>query len=73
MMIHAIDEMGDAPGGKRDDGRPAGTQRGSDRPALPREASGGSIGRRIPITPAFVDHVDDAVVSLAERLGATAR
>ena len=35
--------------------------------------AGGSIGRRIPITPAFVDHVDDAVVSLAERLGATAR
>lgn len=37
-----------------------------------RETGEGSIGRRIRIAPAFVDRVDDAVVSLAERLGATA-
>ena len=38
-----------------------------------RETGVGSIGRRVRITPAFVDQTLDAVVALAERLEETAR
>jgi hypothetical protein len=38
-----------------------------------RETREGSIGRRVRITPAFVDQALAAVVTLAGRLDATAR
>jgi hypothetical protein len=38
-----------------------------------RETGEGRIGRRVRITPEFVDHAHDAVVALAGRLEATVR